>query len=130
MAAGDGGNDIPEGLVRGFIAKFDPQNEALIRAVRKALRKRFTTANELAYDNSNFFVLGYSPTDRSSDAVVSMAAGANGVGLCFIRGAKLPDPKKVLLGSGLRDRHCSCAEWGHRFRADLPRGGGDERNQS
>jgi hypothetical protein len=27
-------------------------------------------------------------------------ARANGVGLCFIRGATLPDPEKVLLGSG------------------------------
>ena len=33
-----------------------------------------------------------------------MAAGANGVGLCFIHGARLPDPKKVLLGSGTQTR--------------------------
>jgi hypothetical protein len=104
MAAGHSGNANPEAQVRGFIAKFDPQNQALIRAVRKALRGRFTTAYELAYDNYNFFVLGYSPTERPSDAVVSMAAGANGVGVCFIRGAKLPDPKKVLLGSGSQTR--------------------------
>jgi hypothetical protein len=104
MAAGHSGNANSEAQVRGFIAKFDPQNQALIRAVRKALRGRFSTAYELAYDNYNFFVLGYSPTERPSDAVVSMAAGANGVGLCFIRGAKLPDPKKVLLGSGSQTR--------------------------
>jgi hypothetical protein len=33
-----------------------------------------------------------------------MAAGANGVGLCFIHGAKLPDPNKILLGSGNQTR--------------------------
>ena len=33
-----------------------------------------------------------------------MAAGANGVGLCFIRGASLPDPDKILLGSGNQTR--------------------------
>ena len=104
MGAGHSGNVNSEAQVRGFIAKFDPQNQALIRAVRKALRGRFRTAYELAYDNYNFFVLGYSPTERPSDAVVSLAAGANGVGLCFIRGAKLPDPKKVLLGSGSQTR--------------------------
>jgi hypothetical protein len=76
----------------------------LIRAVRKALRKRFPTANELAYDNYNFFVIGYGPTERPSDCIVSMAAGANGVGLCFIRGARLPDPNKILLGSGNQTR--------------------------
>jgi hypothetical protein len=35
---------------------------------------------------------------------VSIAAGANGVGLCFIHGARLPDPEGVLLGSGKQTR--------------------------
>ena len=72
--------------------------------MRKALRKRLPTAYELAYDNYNFFVLGYGSTDRPSDCIVSMAAGANGVGLCFIHGARLPDPHRLLLGSGNQTR--------------------------
>ncbi len=43
-----------------------------------ALRRRFPTAHELVYDNYNFFVIGYSPTERPSDSIVSIAAGANG----------------------------------------------------
>jgi len=35
---------------------------------------------------------------------VSIAAAANGVGLCFINGARLPDPQKVLVGSGTQTR--------------------------
>jgi hypothetical protein len=93
-----------EEQLESFVDKFEPVNQKLIRAVRRALRKRFPTAYELAYDNYNFFVIGYSPTERPSDAIVSMAAGANGVGLCFIHGASLPDPKKVLLGSGNQTR--------------------------
>jgi hypothetical protein len=93
-----------EQQVKGFIAKFDPAHQKLIRAVRAALRPHFPTGAELAYDNYNFFVLGYGPTEAPSDAVVSMACGANGVGLCFIHGATLPDPKKVLLGSGNQTR--------------------------
>src|SRR5260221_5892983 len=93
-----------EKQLKGFIAKFEPRHQTLIRAVRKALRKRFPAAYELAYDNYNFFVLGYGPTERPSDCIVSMAAGANGVGLCFIRGASLPDPTKILLGSGKQTR--------------------------
>jgi len=93
-----------EKQLREFIAKFEPKHQTLIRAVRKALRKRFPTAYELAYDNYNFFVLGYGPTERPSDCIVSMAAGANGVGLCFIRGARLPDPRRILLGSGKQTR--------------------------
>jgi hypothetical protein len=87
-----------------FIRKFDSIDQRLIRAIRRALRKRFPTANELVYDNYNFFVIGYSPTERPSDAILSMAARANGVGLCFIHGATLPDPKKLLLGSGNQTR--------------------------
>jgi hypothetical protein len=34
------------------------------------------------------------------DSIVSIAAGASSVGLCFIHGAGLPDPQKLLLGSG------------------------------
>src|SRR5215471_7682283 len=81
-----------EARLRSFIAKFAPTDQRLIRAVRTAVRKRFRTANELVYDNYNFFVIGYSPTERPSDAIVSIAARANGVGLCFIHGAKLQDP--------------------------------------
>jgi hypothetical protein len=93
-----------ERRLTAFIRKFGPPDQRLIRAVRNALRKRFPTANELVYDNYNFFVIGYSPTERPSDAIVSMAARANGVGLCFIHGATLPDPNKVLLGSGNQTR--------------------------
>ncbi len=93
-----------EARLREFIAKFDAKNAATIRAVRRALRKRFPTATEIVYDNYNFFVIGYSPTERPSDSIISMAAGANGVGLCFIHGARLPDPGRVLLGSGKQTR--------------------------
>ena len=93
-----------EHQLASFIAKFAPKQQALIRAARKALRKRFPTANELVYDNYNFFVIGYSPTERPSDAIVSLTAAANGIGLCFIHGARLPDPAGVLLGAGKQTR--------------------------
>jgi hypothetical protein len=93
-----------EKRVRSFIEKFEPQHQELIRAVRKALRKRLPTANELVYDNYNFFVIGYGPTERPSDCILSIAAAANGVGLCFLYGAKLADPKKLLSGSGNQTR--------------------------
>jgi hypothetical protein len=89
-----------EKQLKGFIDKFEPRHQALIRAGRKALRKRFPGAFELVYDNYNFFVIAYSPTERPSDSIVSMAAAANGLRLFFLYGKKLPDPKKILLGSG------------------------------
>ena len=90
--------------LRTFIARFEPKHQALIRSVRKGLQRTFPGACELVYDNYNFFVIGFSATERPSDAVVSIAAGANGVGVCFIQGARLADPKKVLLGSGRQTR--------------------------
>ena len=87
-----------------FIDKFDAKNAALIRTARKILRKRLPTANELVYDNYNFFVIGYCSTERPSDCIVSIAAAANGVGLSFYYGASLPDPLKLLLGSGSQNR--------------------------
>lgn len=62
------------------------------------------TAVELVYDNYNFFVIGYSTTERPSDCIVSIAAAANGVGLSFYYGASLPDPEHLLLGSGKQNR--------------------------
>jgi hypothetical protein len=93
-----------EEQLTSFIDKFDPKNAVLIQSVRKALRKRLPTANELVYDNYNFFVIGYCPTERPSDCIVSLAAAANGVGLSFYYGATLPDPHKLLLGSGSQNR--------------------------
>ena len=93
-----------EEQIKSFIDKFEPKNQALIRGLRKVLRKRFPTANELVWDNYNFFVIGYSATERPSDSIVSIAAAANGVGLAFYRGATLPDPHKILLGSGSQNR--------------------------
>ena len=106
--------------LKSFLDKFDPQNRALIRSVRTALRKRFPTANELVYDNYNFFVIGYSPTERPSDSIVSLAAGASGLGLCFpYCGARLSDPQSYCLApeariasSGLnRPRHWRVPRW-------------------
>jgi hypothetical protein len=103
MAVSTSGGSAERQLA-GFIRKFSAVDQQLIRAVRRALRARFSTAHELVYDNYNFFVIGYSPTERPSDAIVSMTARANSVGLCFTHGAKLPDPNNVLLGSGKQTR--------------------------
>jgi hypothetical protein len=94
----------PAKQVDTFIAKFDPPMAKLIRSIRLALRKRFPTAIELVYDNYNFFVIGYSPTERPTDYIVSLAANAKGVGLSFNHGATLPDPAKILQGAGKQNR--------------------------
>src|SRR5262245_12817517 len=94
----------PETQLRSYIARLDPKNQKLIRSVRAAVRKRFPTANELAYDYTRFCVIGYSPTVRGIDSIVALAARTTGVSLYFSQGPQLPDPKRLLLGSGKQTR--------------------------
>ena len=62
------------------------------------------TANELVYDNYNFFVIGFCAAELPSDCIVSLAASAKGVALSFYYGSSLPDPDGILLGSGNQNR--------------------------
>ena len=98
------GKGTPEAQLRFFIENFDPEEQRLIRSVRSAVRKRLPTANELVYDYYTFFVIGYSPTDHPTDGIVAIAARPDGVRLYLTPGPQLPDPKKLLLGSGKQTR--------------------------
>lgn len=100
----DSGEPTPEAQLQSFNDRLDPKHQKFIRSIRAAVCKRFPTANELVYDYSKFFVIAYSPTDRGIDAIVSIAARADGVDLYFNHGPQLPDPKKLLLGSGRQAR--------------------------
>ena len=96
----DSGEPTPEAQLRSFNDRFDPKHQKFIRSVRAAVRKRFPTANELVYDYSGKLVLGYTPTEHGKDGVLSIAATSDEVRLYFGGGPRLPDPKKLLLGSG------------------------------
>jgi len=93
-----------EARLASFVAKFDAADQRRIREARRMLRKRLPTANELVYDNYNFFVIGYSGTERPSDAILSLAAQAGKLSLCLLHGATLPDPHGVLRGAGKQTR--------------------------
>jgi len=94
-----------ESQLASFIGKFEPGVARLIRACRKRMRVLLPAANEIVYDNYNFFVIGYSSTVRPSDCIVAIVAAANGVGLSFYRGADLNDPGGLLQGSGAQNRY-------------------------
>jgi hypothetical protein len=100
----DGVELAPEAQLRSLIDRFDPKHQKLIRSVRAAVRKRFPTANELVYDYGHSLVISYSPTERGIDGIVSIAARADRVDLYFNHGPQLPDPARLLLGSGKQTR--------------------------
>ncbi len=72
----------------------------LARRALAKMRKRMPNAIELVYDNYNALVIGFGPNERPSDAIFSIAIFPRKIGLCFLQGAKLPDPDKRLKGSG------------------------------
>ncbi|HEU0174163.1 MAG TPA: DUF1801 domain-containing protein, partial [Blastocatellia bacterium] len=69
------------------------------------MRDRLPGAIELVYDNYNALVIGFSPTERASDAIFSIALYPRWVTLFFLRGANIPDPQKLLKGGGKVVRH-------------------------
>ena len=89
-----------EAQVRALIDKFAPAHLRLVAAMRRWLRKRLPTAIEVVYEYHDFFVISYSPNERGYEGVLAIRASANGVRLYFNRGKELPDPAKLLQGSG------------------------------
>ena len=90
---------------RGFLAKYDPEIAAIAtRAVRK-MRALIPEAIEIVYDNYNALVIGFGPTERASDAIVSLALYPRWVTLFFLDGRALSDPERLLKGTGVRVRH-------------------------
>src|ERR1044071_8447744 len=102
----------PAKQVAGFIAKFDPAIAKLVRSARSVIRKRYPTAIELVYDNYNALAIGYSSTERTSDVLFSLAVYARGVNLYFMYGRSLPDPQKLLQGSGNQGAFVRLADLG------------------
>ena len=49
-------------------------------------------------------VIGFGPGERTSDAIVSLGLYPRWVTLFFLQGARLPDPRQRLSGSGSRVR--------------------------
>ena len=90
----------PKAQVRALIAKFAPAHLRLIGAMRRALRKRLPTAYEIVYEYRSWFVISYSPSERGYEGVLAIRGNADGVKLYFNRGKELPDPAKLLQGSG------------------------------
>src|SRR5206468_8593035 len=102
--------------IASFLAKYDRKIAADARASRTRLRKIIPGGIEFVYDNYNALVFGFGPTERPSEAVLSLAIMPRWVTLCFLKGAKLRDPKKLLRGSGgiVRNIHL----WGPRHLED------------
>ena len=116
-----------EKQLKAFIEKFDDKNQAVIRATRRALRRLMPSANELVYDNYNFFVIGYCPTERPPldvDAKISYFANyartrERGVSSNQVFRALADETRRDILRM-LRDGPLSSGEIAARFRSSWP----------
>jgi hypothetical protein len=90
----------PKQQLDSFLAKFTPELEEFARRALGRMRKRLPNAIEFVYDNYNALVIGFGPNERPSDAIFSLVVFPRRLALCFLQGAKLPDPHKRLKGSG------------------------------
>jgi hypothetical protein len=88
-----------------FLVKYDVAIAALASALLAKMRERLPGAVELVYDNYNALVIGFGPSERPSEAVFSIALYPRWINLYFLAGAVLPDPERLLLGSGKTVRH-------------------------
>jgi Domain of unknown function (DU1801) len=88
-----------------FLDKFTPEVAALARSILAAMRARYPTAIELVYDNYNALAIGFGPSEKTSQAIFSIAVFPRWVSLFFLQGKQLPDPDGILQGSGNVARH-------------------------
>lgn len=93
-----------EAELRRLINAFDPTNQRLITATRRWLRKRMPTAHEVVYEYKDALVISYSPSGRGYEGVLAIHAGADAIKLYFNQGKGLPNPAKLLRGSGKQTR--------------------------
>jgi hypothetical protein len=95
----------PAKQLDGFIAKFSPEVARAARTALTKVRKLCPGATELVYDNYNALVIGFGPSERSSEAVFSIVLYPRWINFFFLQGRWLPDPHGLLLGKGSTVRH-------------------------
>ena len=90
----------PAAQLERFIKKYLPAVAAQGRATLTKMRKLVPGAVQLVYDNYNFLVVGFGPSERASEAVLSVVFAPRWISICLVRGKGLPDPHRLLRGSG------------------------------
>ena len=95
----------PERRFASFLARYTPEIVAEAEAVLAKMRARLPGAVEMVYDNYNGLVIGFGAEEKPRDAVFSIIVLPDHVTLCFIWGADLFDPDKLLRGGGNQVRH-------------------------
>jgi hypothetical protein len=73
--------------------------------VRDVVLREIVPTHENIYDAYSAVAMGYGTSDRLKDGICHIAVYAKHVNLGLNHGAELPDPHRVLKGTGNRIRH-------------------------
>ncbi len=96
----------PRDQLDQFLDRFTPEVAERARHALAKLRKLCPGAVELVYDNYNALAIGFAPTERTSETILSIAVFPRYPSLFFLQsGVTLPDPGKRLRGAGSKVRH-------------------------
>jgi hypothetical protein len=91
--------------LEALLKKCTPEMAALASRVLAKLRQRLPGAVEFVYDKPRSLVVGFGPTEKPSDAILSIEVYREWLNLYFLDGAVMPDPDGMLQGAGKRVRH-------------------------
>ena len=83
----------PERQLAGFIGRFSPEVARVAKAARSKIRKLHPGRSQLVYDNYNALAIAFSPTERTSEAILSIALYPRWVSLFSTRGAATRPPR-------------------------------------
>jgi len=89
----------------GFLAKYTPEIAARAEVILAKMQRLYPTAVELVYDNYNALAIGFAPSEKTSEAIFSIAVYPRWVSLFFLQAKGLVDRGKLLKGSGSVARH-------------------------
>ena len=87
-----------------LIDRYSPGVAEDARYALGVMARRLPTATRLVYDNYNALAIGFGPSEKASEAILSIALYPRYLTLFFLQGIGLPDPHGLLQGSGSRVR--------------------------
>jgi hypothetical protein len=99
----------PDPRLLGFLSAYDRNVSEIALALRAMVLEEAPEAIESIYDAYSAVAIGFSFTGRLKDGFCHIATYTNHVNLGLNRGATLPDPEKVLAGTGKSVRHIKIA---------------------
>jgi len=105
------GETSPAAQLEGFMAKYSPAIATLTQAALRRMRRLVPGAVQLVYDNYNALVIGFCPSERASEGILSIVVYPRYVSVVFLQAGlrPLPDPMHLLEGSAKVVRHIRLA---------------------